>query len=485
MRLLDSFYIRTKDGERVRYQRKPAQLDFAKNKTGKDLILKARQLGFTTEEQLNLIEWVLTHQNITCASIAHKAKSAKKIFRIGKFAWDNLPELIRSLYVPKYDNVRELMFSAMGSNYFVDIEGRGETIRHLHVSEFAYIRKHQELINSTFEAVPEGGSIVVESTANGMNHFSDLWTEAVEGKNEWRPHFYNWIWESSYKKLPPETNDWKQHYKEIAEKENLIVDIQTRLNLTEEQFYWYFLKARRLKENVKQEYPSTPEEAFLTTGRSIFDSYELDQLDPKPIKEHRYEFEVFYEPEKDHEYVIGVDTAEGVDNDKTGIEIIDITDFKQVASFNDGNIRPDQTMEKALTIAKVYNNAFIIPERNSSGLTACIVLEKSGYRNVFINRSVDKKTKKRRNETGWRTMSSNRDLMIDEFIEIWENGNIEINSPLTISQMKTFVRKENGRREHDNGKHDDSLFALFLCVQGVKFHKKHKSRAFTRKPTGF
>jgi hypothetical protein len=102
---------------------------------------------------------------------------------------------------------------------------------------------------------------------------------------------------------------------------------------------------------------------------------------------------------------------------------------------------------------------------------------------LFTNVRVDKKTQQSVNEYGWRTTGANRDLMIDDFIEMFEDGTIIIHSSEAISQMKTFVRKSGGRREHADGYHDDTLFALFLCVQGYKYHRP--TRVFARKAKGF
>ncbi len=485
-RFLDSYYIRTKEGKKILYKRKRVQDHFAKNKTGKDFILKARQLGFTTETQLNFLEKIMYYKYITCATIAHKRKAAEKIFRIGKFAWDNLDDKIKAQYGVKYDNIRELLFEITGSNYFVDVEARGETIHHLHVSEFAFLKGYEELIASTFETVPKNGTIVIETTANGLNHAFDFWQECVEGKNEFKPHFYNWTWDSDYAIEAPADDKWIAEYRELARAYDLLLDVEKRLNLTREQFYWYYLKVRRQKEIVKQEYPCTPEEAFLTSGDAVFDTFRVAQMQAKHPIDKRWGCKIFYEPEENHRYIIGIDTAEGVENDSTAIEILDATDLKQVASYSDDKIRPDQTAHLALKLSDLYNKAFIVPERNSSGLTTVLKLQELGYKKrVFRNRKIDKVTKKRIDELGWRTTSANRDVMIDDFLELWEDGDIEINSALTIGQMKTFIRKVNGKREHDEGKHDDSLFGLFLAIQGRKFNKKKKKRAFAQKPAGF
>lgn len=471
MKLIDNFQIKTKEGNKVKFQMNKAQIHLYQNRTGRDIILKARQLGFTTLFQLLNLREALLVPNTTSATIAHKKKSANDIFKIAKFAWDTLPRDFKTLYDIKYDTTRELEFGAIKSRYFVDIEARGGTVQDLHVSEAGFIKDFPDFVASTFGAVPKDGRIVLETTANGFNHFYDFWQEARNGKNGFTPHFYNWTWDINYKETPPEDSKWIDEYQEMARAYNLISDIKNRLNLTQEQFYWYFQQARIFRHKVKQEYPCTPEEAFLTENHSVFDLYKVSQLTTQSILDTLQGFKIYKNKIDGHSYILGVDTAEGVEGDATGMVVIDATDLEVVAVFHDNTIRPDQTAKNAIMIARHYNDAFIVPERNGSGLTTVLKLQEYGYNRVYRDRSVDKISNEVRDKLGWQTTKPSRDLMIDDFVEIFEAGEIGINDPEIIAQMMTFVRKDNGRREHDEGKHDDLLFALFMAVQGLKYHK--------------
>jgi hypothetical protein len=405
----------------------------------------------------------------TSATIAHDRDSAEKVFRIGKFAWDNLDPQIQMDFHAKYDNVRELFFESNQSNYFVGLKARGATIHRLHVSEVAFVKDFDELVASTFETVPHNGVIILESTANGFNHFYDIWNEAINKKSEFTPHFYNWMWDDTYKETPQGT-EWKEEYKELAKKYNLMEDIMGRLGANEEQFYWYYQKARRLKDKVKQEYPCNPTEAFLSSYGAVFDLYKVAQIEAKTPITHLSGFRIYKNPE-DHRYIIGIDTAEGVEADSTSIIILDANTLEVVGVFNDDTIRPDQIADLAVRMARVYKNAFIIPERNGSGLTTVLKLQEGGYNNIYRERSVDRILKETKEYLGWRTTKVSRDLMIDDFTEIFDEGLVTLNDSEVIGQMMTFVRKDNGRREHEDGKHDDLLFALFLAVQGLKYHR--------------
>jgi hypothetical protein len=443
-------------------------------------------LGFTTDAQLWGLEKALTNRDITIATLAHKQTRLEKIFQMSKFAWDNLDDSIKKLYDVKYDNVRELSFSATGSKLYVALDLRGDTIHHLHISELNFMKDLQDKFAESLEAVPKNGTITIESTANGLNAGYDVWRDAVEGKNEFTPHFYNWTWDESYIETPPESNSWKDDYKFLAKKYNLISNLQQDYQLSDPQFYWYYLKVVRLKEKTKQEYPTIPEEAFLSSSVSVFDLYGVSQLKAVNPVTSLKGVDIFEEPIKDHKYIIGCDTAEGTGGDSTSIEIWDLTDaenIKEVGSFADSMIRPDQTADMLVSLGRIYNDAFLIPERNGSGLSTVLKIQDKGYRNLFVNKTIDKQTQKSKHEYGWRTKGGNRDLMIDDFVELFEEGKLIINSQRLIQEMKTFVRKDNGRREHDEGYHDDCLFASFLAIQGNKYHRT--ARAFSSKAKVF
>lgn len=485
--LLHNFYIKNKQAKKVLFYPKKAQIHYLQHRTGRDYVLKARQLGITTLEQLRKLKRALLEPNVTVVTIAHERTKTNDIFGITRYAWDNLPEAFKDLYEVKYDNVRELHFGATGSRYYVDLDTRSGTVNDLHISELSKIKDLDDLFAGSLETVPKEGTITLETTANGLNQSHELWLESIAGKNEFTPHFYNWTWDEEYHALPPVSNKWREEYKVLAKKYGLIPNIQEDFALSDAQFYWYFLKARRNKEKVKQEYPTVYQEAFLSSSASVFDLSDVTTMKPPEVVEVWKGVQIYKKEEEDHRYIIGCDTSEGVGNDGTAIEIIDITDVKDivnVASYNDTTIRPDQTADKLIALGKRYNNAFVIPERNSSGLTTVLRLQEKGYKSLFVNRTIDKKTKKSKREYGWRTTSTNRDVMIDDFIEAYEDEVLSIASMYAIQQMKTFVRKPNGKREHDDGYHDDNLFALFLAIQGIKYYRDNKYQFMDRVALG-
>ena len=144
--------------------------------------------------------------------------------------------------------------------------GRGSTIHNLHLSEFAFWSGNKlETYAGLIQAVPNTPNtmVVIESTANGFNEFQELWQMAERGENDFEPVFIPWFALSEYRiKTMPLDYD-----------SNELV-LKTKFNVDDEQLAW-----RRwcIKNNCggdlnkfRQEYPSTPQEAFVSTGECYF-----------------------------------------------------------------------------------------------------------------------------------------------------------------------------------------------------------------------
>ena len=97
-RLNTIYFIKDKNGKKVRFRPNEAQLDFYINAHGNDLILKARQLGFTTFKMIYDLDDCLFIPNHSAGCIAHNDKAAKEIFRNKiKFAYENIGHSMKAL----------------------------------------------------------------------------------------------------------------------------------------------------------------------------------------------------------------------------------------------------------------------------------------------------------------------------------------------------------------------------------------------------
>ena len=265
-----------------------AQRKFLKRLWHRNLILKARQLGFTTLIAILWLDHALFNADQRCGIIAQDLDAATAIFRDKvKFADDNLPPEIRDRYPLAKDSASELLFAHNNSAIRVAVSMRSGTIHRLHVSEFGKIcakfpDKAQEVVTGSIPAVPTTGILVIESTAEGRDgEFFKMVQVAVANQasrvkltpKQYRLHFYAWWMEPNYRldsSTVPITPDEHDYFDMIEVK--VKSDMGVEVKIDPDQRAWYVATKKAdfsgAEEKMWQEYPSFPAEAFQisTTG---------------------------------------------------------------------------------------------------------------------------------------------------------------------------------------------------------------------------
>lgn len=271
-RLNNLYWILTKDGTRVQFRPNWAQEQLLEEMRQNHLVLKVRQLGASTFLMLLGLDSCLFTPNFVGTTIAHDRESLRKLFRRNiRTPYESLPEQLRNELHAKTDSAHELVL-ANGSSYSVALSVRSDTVHYLHVSEFAkicakYPLKAVEIVTGSFEAVPEDGGIkVIESTAEGQHgYFYEYCQQALKAQQEGRPLAAG-DWSISF--LP-----WYLHPEYVASPKNVVItapllkyfsELEAKIGrkLGPARRAWYATKWKRLGDRMKQEYPSTPEEAF-------------------------------------------------------------------------------------------------------------------------------------------------------------------------------------------------------------------------------
>lgn len=273
------YFIKDKDGKKVRFAPNYAQKNKYIEAHNRNIILKARQLGFTTFEMIDSLDDCLFTKDFNAGCIAHSLDDAQKIFRNKiKYAYDNISDFWLQIFdvigldfpAPKSDTTMSYIFTN-GSEIGVSTSYRGGTLQRLHVSEFGkicrkYPEKAKEIVTGAFEAVGLNGLITLESTAEGQEgYFYDYCQSAKRlrdadkelTKLDFKFFFYPW-WGNGDYKLDPDGVDIPANIKEYFQK----LSIKIKVELTPEQKAWYVKKLEVLKNDMKREYPSTPKEAF-------------------------------------------------------------------------------------------------------------------------------------------------------------------------------------------------------------------------------
>lgn len=255
-----------------------SQLDLLHNLWWRNIILKARQLGFTTLIAIVWLDHALWNADQRCGIIAHEREAAEAIFRDKiRFAYNNLPSFMQPMFPLERDSAKELLFGHNNSSIRVATSMRSGTIHRLHVSEFGkiaakYPEKAREVATGSIPAVPlSTGILVIESTAEGASGRFHDWTmdalklqqmDATLTKRQYRLHFYPWFENPEYR-----MDNWEDVT--ITDKDNEYFDeieAYWGIELDMEQCAWYVATRdadfRETPEDMWREYPSYPEEAF-------------------------------------------------------------------------------------------------------------------------------------------------------------------------------------------------------------------------------
>ncbi len=275
---LNSLYnIKNKQGKKVLFTPNDEQEAFYCEQHNRDIILKARQLGFTTFKMISDLDDCLFVENFSAGCICHNMDSAKDIFRNKiKFAYNNITddqrevisELGYTLPSPTSDKGNAYVFDN-GSSIKVGTSYRGDTLQSLHVSEFGkickkYPDKAQEIVTGAFEAVPaDGGIITLESTAEGKEGYFFKYCQAAKkmldtNKSlsvlDFKFHFFSW-WERPEYEIDGEISPTlSKYFSELEHKYGVALNDRKKA--------WYSGKWKDLGDDMKREYPSTPREAF-------------------------------------------------------------------------------------------------------------------------------------------------------------------------------------------------------------------------------
>lgn len=282
-RLDNLYWITNEEGKRVRFRLNWAQERLYGEMWFLNIILKARQLGFTTFTQLLMLDACLFNSNTHAGTIAHTREDAERFFRDKvRYPYDNLPEGVRQMVPATEESARALSFGN-NSTLRVGTSLRSGTYQWLHVSEFGkicakYPEKAREIVTGALNTVHAGQFVFIESTAEGQaGRFYEMCETAQSRERsggklttlDYKFHFFPWWKHPSYV-LDPEdvtiTAESKEYFSKLK---------AAGIDLTAEQAAWYVKKAETQGDDMKREFPSTPKEAFEAAVEGSYYAHEM------------------------------------------------------------------------------------------------------------------------------------------------------------------------------------------------------------------
>lgn len=499
--------IVNKDGELVSLRFNYAQnklYDVIKKQTKENkpvriIILKARQMGISTCVEAILNTNTMLNFNMKTGIITHQSSATANLFKMSKIMYQSLPNKIKPQVLK--DNQNELVFNNT-DNTGLNSElkcmtagssgvGRSDTYKQLHLSEYAFWPGDKKAtLNGLLQAVPNtpDSIVIIESTANGFEHFKELWDDAVEGNSDFIPVFFPWF------KMP----EYRMQYDgfSLTEEEE---ELKRIYDLDNEQLSW-----RRwcIKNNCsndidmfKQEYPSNPEEAFLSTGKCLFNKEQVINRIQKlkdPLKKGYFKYnynsqkitnikfvesesksliEIYEMPKSGYPYVLGGDPA-GIGTDSFAGDVIDNTTGKQVATLE---VELDETefTRQMYCLGMFYNEALCCIETNYSTYPTK-ELFRLGYTKQYLRTIDDIIDVKIQDKLGFNTNRATRPVIISELVKFFSECIDLINCKKTLLQALTFIKREDGKQAADDGYHDDRIMSLAIT------HAAREQQSYTK-----
>ena len=417
------------------YQEKMAQT-IAENRF--TVVKTCRQAGKTTTSAAVVLWHVLFNESYTVAILANKLSTAREILARVQRAFEYLPKWLQQGVVVwnktniELENGSQIIAASTASSAI-----RGYSINFLYLDEFAFVPRNiqHDFFTSVYPTIISGTNtkVVITSTPNGFDLFYQLWTNSIEGRNEYANFSVDW-WD-----VPGRDKDWKE---------------KTIANTSEDQF--------------RQEF----EAEFLGSSNTLISPNVLRTLAfVTPISTH-YEgsLKVYEEPKDTSLYFCVVDTARGVGIDFSAFVIIDasVVPYRVVACYKNNTIAPLVYPEVIYNVAKSYNEAFTLIEINDNGQQIADILHNElEYENTIFTTVKGRAGQvigggfSANFQRGVRTTKQVKRIGCANLKTMIEKDKILLNDFDLINEFSTFVQRKSSY-EADIGAHDDLVMCLVL-----------------------
>ena len=470
-------------------------------------ILKGRQQGFTTLITAIQLCNAIVSRNFSGFTLANADDNTKSIFNDkARMVYERLPDLLKPH--EKFNSKKELFFDKLNSSWRIATAtkevGRSKTLNFIHYSEVAFFEVSlADLQSSIGETATADCFSVYETTANGYNEAKDLWD-----KGSCINLFYEWWRTPEYRSTDYEYLEKNKDDKWLQERLKLLAE----KGLDKEQLAWYAKKYDSYidKEKIKQEYPISAQEAFLSSGECIFDKDKVANQyervkDLQPLKTGYFKYKKEREIVKNSEgeeldetitikdiewvddihgyiriyeepltrtkdgavthkapYTIGGDTS-GLGIDFYTAQVINNMTRKVAAVLHKQSMDDDHYAEQLYCLAQRYHEALIGVEVNYSLQPTKYLAEKLKYSNLYVREQLDHIKQVIVKRFGFETNSKTRPVILSDLQALIREDVTILEDAATLKEMLTFVKNDKGRAEAMEGFHDDLVMALAIA----------------------
>ena len=396
-----------------------------------------RQTGKSTTVVSYLLHYAVFNDNVNIAILANKASTARDLLGRLQLAYENLPKwmqqgvLVWNKGSLELENGSKILAASTSASAV-----RGGSYNVIFLDEFAFIPNHiaDQFFASVYPTISSGQKtkVIVVSTPHGMNHFYRMWHDAEREKNEYVPTEVHWS------EVPGRDAVWKE---------------QTIANTSEQQFRVEF------------------ECEFLGSVDTLISSAKLRSLVYDDPRQSNRGLDIYFDPIKDHDYVITVDVARGVGIDYSAFIIADITTFphKIVGKYKNNEIKPMLFPSIIVDLGKAYNNAFILCEVNDIGdQVASIIHYDLEYQNLLMcsmrgraGQIVGQGFSGKKTQLGVKMSKTVKKVGCSNLKTLIEDEKVIFNDYDIISELTTFIQKHNSF-EAEEGCNDDLAMCLVI-----------------------
>ena len=396
-----------------------------------------RQTGKSTTVVSYLLHYAVFNDSVNIGILANKAATARELLGRLQTAYENLPRWMQQGIIAwnkgslELENGSKILAASTSASAV-----RGMSFNILFLDEFAFVPNHiaDSFFASVYPTITSGKKtkVIIVSTPHGMNHFYRLWHDAEKGKNEYTPTDVHWS------EVPGRNAKWKK---------------QTIANTSEQQFKIEF------------------ECEFLGSIDTLISPSKLKSLIyDNPIKQNAG-LDVYYPPEKGHDYLMTVDVARGVGEDYSAFVLTDITSFphKVVAKYRNNEIKPMLFPNIIYEVATNYNKSFILCEVNDIGDQIAAILNFDlEYENLLMcsmrgraGQIVGQGFSGKKTQLGVKMSKTVKKVGALNLKTMIEENKLLFKDYEIISELTTFISKSNSF-EAEEGCNDDLAMCLVI-----------------------
>lgn len=426
-----------------------------------NILSKFRQGGLTTVTTIWCLWRCLFKLDETIMVVSKSDREAIAAGEIVKRALEELPTWMKPEMAKNNDHQKLFTDTGCKLFFYTPEAARGRSITYLVLDEAAFVPQMEKHWKAMFPTIATGGHCICISTVNGVgNWYYDVFQGAKKGSG-FGSEFH--VIELDYDAHPDyDDEEWVRSMRAQLGEKGWLQEVMRDFLGAGESYIPPDIVAR-YSNRVKDIQPL----------RKLFGKWNNQDEIAEASQDHRINIEewergalwIWREPIDGRDYIIGVDGAEGMgdENDNCCFQIIDQVTCEQVAEFYSNEIPPHDFAQILAMVGKTYNDALIIVESASSGLTILDKLQNEFHYDNLFESSQSQGSKK--TYAGIKTTQATRPKFLEGMQTRMLNDSISIRSPRLVKELKGFVwNSQTKRAEASKGFHDDAIMALCFAL---------------------